>query len=110
MSKVPFSGPLAASAASLYCLEQHQTSSNMLIEQFFQLSFPSQMKVFNKKARFLISREQQRCIIGLYELDKSLIEMWVDRHENEVVGFRAIRRTQQLHRYVEPIPLELLMR
>ena len=82
----------------------------MLIEQFFQLSFPSQMKVFNKKARFLISREQQRCIIGLYELDKSLIEMWVDRHRNEVVGFRAVRRPQHLHCYVEQIPLELLMR
>ena len=82
----------------------------MLIEQFFQLSFPSQMKVFNHKARFLISREQQRCIVGLYELDKSLVEMWVDRYRNEVVGFRAVRRSHQLHRYVEQIPLELLMR
>ena len=79
----------------------------MLAEQFFQLSFPSQMKVFNKRARFLISREQQRCIVGLYELDKALIELWVDRHQNEIIGFRAVSRSHQLHRYVENIPLEL---
>ena len=82
----------------------------MQIEQFFQLSFPSQMKEFKKHARFLISREQQRCIIGLYELDKSLVELWVDRYQNEVVGFRAVSRTSQLHRYVENIPLEYLSR
>ena len=79
----------------------------MLVEQFFQLSFPSQMKVFNQRARFLISREQQRCIVGLYELDKSLIELWVDRHQNEVIGFRAVSRSSQLYRYVEDIPLAL---
>ena len=79
----------------------------MPVEQFFQLSFPSQMKVFNKRARFLISREQQRCIVGLYELDKSLIELWVDRQQNEIIGFRAISRSNQLHRYVEDIPLAL---
>lgn len=82
----------------------------MQIEQFFQLSFPSQMKAFNKHARFLISREQQRCVVGLYALDKSLIELWVDRYHNEVVGFRAVSRTNQLHRYVEDIPLEYLSR
>ena len=79
----------------------------MPVEQFFQLSFPSQMKVFNKRARFLISREQQRCIVGLYELDKSLIELWVDRQQNEIIGFRAVSRSNQLHRYVEHIPLAL---
>lgn len=79
----------------------------MPVEQFFQLSFPSQMKVFNKRARFLISREQQRCIIGLYELDKALIELWVDRQQNQIIGFRAISRSNQLHRYVEHIPLAL---
>ena len=82
----------------------------MQLEQFFQLSFPSQMKVFNQQARFLISREQQGYIIGLYELNKSLIELWVDRHQNEVVGFRAVSRSHQLHRYVEDIPLELFHR
>ncbi len=82
----------------------------MAIEQFFQLSFPAQMSIFNKEARFLISREQQRCIIGLYELDRTLVEMWVDRHKNEVVGFRAVHRAKQLHRYVDQIPLEMLMR
>ena len=82
----------------------------MPVEQFFQLSFPSQMKVFNKRARFLVSREQHQCIVGLYELDGALIELWVDRQRNEIVGFRSVNRSNQLYRFVEHIPLELFDR
>ncbi|MGB3850980.1 MAG: hypothetical protein WA958_13495 [Tunicatimonas sp.] len=82
----------------------------MQLQEFFQLSFSSQMNTFNKHARFLVSREQRWCVIGLYELNKSLVELWVDRRQHEIVGFREVRDLDQLHSYVEHIPLELYSR
>jgi hypothetical protein len=82
----------------------------MQLQEFFQLSFSSQMNTFNKHARFLMSREQRWCVIGLYELNKSLVELWVDRRQHEIVGFREVRELDQLHSYVEHIPLELYNR
>ncbi len=82
----------------------------MQLEQFFQQSFSTQMKTFNKHARFLMSREQRWCVIGLYELNKSLVELWVDRRQHEIVGFREVRDLDQLHSYVEHLPLELYNR
>ncbi|MGB3776721.1 MAG: hypothetical protein WA960_00070 [Tunicatimonas sp.] len=82
----------------------------MQIEEFFQLSFSSQMNAFNKHARFLMSREQRWCVVGLYELNKSLVELWVDRRQHEIVGFRAVNELDQLHSYVEHFPLELYNR
>ena len=82
----------------------------MQLEQFFQQPFATQMETFNKHARFLMSREQRWCVIGLYELDKSLVELWVDRRQHEIVGFRAVSELDQLHSYVEHLPLELYNR
>ena len=82
----------------------------MQLEQFFQQSFAAQMKTFNKHARFLMSREQRWCVVGLYELNKSLVELWVDRRQHEIVGFRAVSELDQLHRYVAHFPLELYNR